>query len=345
MDNPNCSTEHRKYQHLTAEERHDIEVRLKDGWSIYKIANHLQRPFNTIKNEVKRGTVLLYNRKTKRYKAQEGERVYKEHRSRCRRSYRRLRAAPFIRYVEAKFAEGWSLDACVGRARLEQQFRREDMVCTRTLYNYVDMGLMNIKNIDLPDKLRRSTKKAHARKNKRVLGDSIDKRPESIESREEFGHWEIDSVIGSQSESEPSVLTLVERKLRYSVWMKIDDHTASSVQNALGKLFSSYGEKASEVFKTITGDNGSEFTRLSELKEKDISVFFTHPYSSWEKGTNERHNGLLRRFIPKGKPISDYTAEEILFIADWANSLPRKILGYHTPEELFEKELDRIFAA
>lgn len=345
MDNPNCSTEHRKNQHLTAEERHEIEVRLKDGWSVYRIARHLQRPYNTIKNEIQRGTVVLYNGRTKRYKAQEGERVYKEHRSRCRRPYLRLRAAPFIRYVEAQFAKGWSLDAIVGRAQLEGRFNREDRVCTKTLYNYVDIGLINIKNIDLPDKLRRNTKKARVRKNKKLFGDSISQRPERIESREEFGHWEIDSVIGSQDESEPAVLTLVERKLRYSVWMKIERHTAGSVQNALNQLFSYFGEKASEVFKTITGDNGSEFSLLSELKEKDIRVFFTHPYSSWEKGTNERHNGLLRRFIPKGESISNYSAEELLFIADWANGLPRKILGYHTPEELFEKELDRIFAA
>ena len=345
MDNPNCNTEHRKNQHLTAEERHEIEVRLKDGWTTYRIAQHLQRPYNTIKNEILRGTVVLYNGRVKRYKAQEGERVYKEHRFRCRRPYRRLRTAPFIRYVEEQLAKGWSLDACFGRAQLENLFQREDMVCTKTLYNYVDIGLINIKNIDLPDKLRRNTKKARVRRNKKRFGDSISQRPENVESREEFGHWEIDSVVGSQDESEPAVLTLVERKLRYSVWMKIEGHTAGSVQKALNQLFSYFGEKASEVFKTITSDNGSEFSLLSELEEKDIRVFFTHPYSSWEKGTNERHNGLLRRFIPKRKSISGYSAEDILFISDWANGLPRKILGYYTPEELFEKELDRIFAA
>ena len=85
MDNTNHTTEHRKGQHLLREERHEIEVRLKDGWSVYRIAKHLGRPYNAIKNEINRGTVLLYNGKQKRYKADKGERVYKENRRKCRR--------------------------------------------------------------------------------------------------------------------------------------------------------------------------------------------------------------------------------------------------------------------
>lgn len=343
MDNPNCNTEHRKYQHLTAEERHEIEVRKKDGWSTYRIAKHLGRPYNTIKNELKRGTVYLYNGKTARYKAKEGEQVYKENRSHSRRKCRRLEVSPYIRYVEKQFSAGWSLDACAGRAREEGLFEEGKMVCTKTLYNYVDAGLLNIKNIDLPDKMRRKTKRKHIRQNKKVLGDSISERPDSIETREEFGHWEIDSVLGVQDEKEPAILTIVERKTRFSVWLKIKDHTADSVKEALGEIFQQCADKAAEIFKSITGDNGSEFARLSEWKVQGVSIYFTHPYSSWEKGTNERHNGLLRRFVPKGKQISDYSADDILFMADWANGLPRKILGYKSPEELFDRELDRIY--
>ena len=99
------------------------------------------------------------------------------------------------------------------------------------------------------------------------------------------------------------------------------------------------------MFKSITGDNGSEFANLSQVEAKGIAVYFTHPYSSYEKGTNECHNKMLRRFIPKGKSIDDYSADDILYFADIINNLPRKILGYHTPEELFEQELDRIYAA
>ena len=104
-------------------------------------------------------------------------------------------------------------------------------------------------------------------------------------------------------------------------------------------------ETANQVFKTITGDNGSEFSGLSLLEDGKLTVYFTHPSSPFEKGTNERHNRLLRRFIPKGRSISDYTADEICFFADCINGLPRKMLDYSTPEELFDRQLDLIYTA
>ena len=117
MDDYNYTTEHRKGQHLLSEERHEIEVRLKDGWTAYRIAKHLRRPYNTIKNEIERGTVLLYNGKVKRYKADEGEKVYREHRSESRRQYRCLEVSGFLQYVVEHFkGDGWSLDACAGKA-------------------------------------------------------------------------------------------------------------------------------------------------------------------------------------------------------------------------------------
>lgn len=347
MDNPNCSTEHKKYQHLTSEERHIIEVRLnEDKWSIYAIAKSLGRPYNTIKNEVNRGTVYLYNGKVARYKADKGEAVYLEHRKNSCRNYRCLETARFLKYVEDQFYdEGWSLDATVGYAKANGLYSSKEMVCTKTLYNYVDLGLLKIKNIDLPEKLSRKTKSKKDWENKRKLGNSIDQRPDIVDTREEFGHWEIDSVIGRKVEGESQVMTIVERKLRESIWIKIRDHSAEAIDEALSALIEQFGDKYNEVFKSITGDNGSEFANLSQVEAKGIAVYFTHPYSSYEKGTNECHNKMLRRFIPKGKSIDDYSADDILYFADKINNLPRKILGYRTPEELFEQELDRIYAA
>ena len=114
----------------------------------------------------------------------------------------------------------------------------------------------------------------------------------------------------------------------------------------MDKLREECGERFSMVFKTITGDNGSEFANLSDIENKtDTTIYFTHPYSSFEKGTNERHNGLIRRFLPKGTRMADCSVDTIAFVEDWCNTLPRKILGYRTPEELFESELDQIYAA
>ncbi len=344
MDTQDYITEHRKGQHLLAEERHEIEVRLKDGWSIYRIAKHLNRPYNTIKNEIDRGTVYLYKGRVARYKAKAGEQQYKEPRRNSRRQYKRLAVSLFVKYVEVHFAEGWSLDVCAGKALESGRFRRDQIVCTKTLYNYVDNGLIGIKNIDLPEKLKRNTKKEKIRKNKRILGDSIELRPESVELREEFGHWEVDTVLGSKYEDEPCTVTLVERKTREAIWIKAANHTADGVQKAIQSVMVQFGSMASSVFKTVTGDNGSEFARLTELASQGTKVYFTHPYSSWEKGTNECHNKLLRRFIPKGVSMTGYSAEDIAYMADWANTLPRKILGYRTPDELFEAELDRIYA-
>ena len=330
MDKTNYTTEHRKGQHLLSEERHEIEVRMKDGWSLYRIAKHLGRPYNTIKNEVKRGTVHMYNGKKERYKADTGEQAYREHRENCRRINCCLKAARFLAYVASKVFgdEKWSLDAAFGAALRSGEFRRDEMVCTKTLYNYVDLRLLSIKNIDLPEKLHRNTKSKKSRENKRNLGASIDKRPEIVNLRTEFGHWEADTVVGKKDEGEPCVLTLVERVTRMCLWIKAENHTADAIQAALKSVMEYFGEQKNEVFKTITGDNGSEFANLSLFEDGKLKVYFTHPYSSWEKGTNECHNKMLRRFIPKGKSISDYDADDICFFADCINGLPRKILGY-----------------
>ena len=347
MDETNYTTEHRKGQHLTSEERHIIEVRFnKDKLSIYSIAKELGRPYNTVKNEIARGTVLQCNCKVSRYKADAGYSVYLEHRQECRRKYRCLETAAFLQYVNKHFKEdNWSLDVCVGRSISDGTFQKENTVCTKTLYRYVDFGLLPIKNIDLPEKLSRNTKQYKARENRKHLGRSIEERPETIDLREEFGHWEIDSVLGRKNENEAAVVALTERKHRNSIWLKVRNHSAEAVDEALDELFEAFGEKYREVFKTITSDNGSEFANLSRLEDKGIGIYFTHPYASCEKGTVECHNRMLRRFIPKGKSIEDYTADEILIFADIINALPRKLLNYRTPEELFDAELDRIYAA
>jgi len=222
----------------------------------------------------------------------------------------------------------WSVDACVGRALESGQFQRSEVVCTKTFYNYIDQGLTCIKNIDLPLKLRRNTKKQRVRANIKKLGKSIEERPASIDSREKFGHWEIDTVIGEKSGKDNVLLTIAERKTRQFIARKIDAKSANAVMAELNKIREECGERFSVVFKTITSDNGSEFADLSTLESvTDTNIYFTHPYSSFEKGTNERHNGLIRRFLPKGTRMADCSVDTISFIEDWCNTLPRKILG------------------
>ena len=173
MDCTNCTTERRKGQHLTFEERVIIQTRWNDGWNINQISKEIGCSYNCIKTEIARGMTPLYNGKVMRYKARTGQMVYELNRSKCVKSVNLMNCIRFIKYVEQKFEEEhWSLDACVGRDIESGEFTREEIVCTKTLYNYVDAGLMKIKNIDLPEKVSRNTKQHHSRKNKRELGDS-----------------------------------------------------------------------------------------------------------------------------------------------------------------------------
>ncbi len=162
-----------------------------------------------------------------------------------------------------------------------------------------------------------------------------------MDDRTEFGHWEIDTVLGKRAK-EAALLTLTERQTRREIIYKIGGKDASEVRQALTSIQETFGETFSTIFKTITSDNGSEFADLSDsLKESETEVYYTHPYTSSERGTNERHNGLIRRFIPKGKSMEDIPLEVIQHVETWCNTLPRKILGYQTPEERFQEEVQK----
>ena len=347
MDQVHSTTnERKKGQHLTFEDRVLIQTRLKDKWKPGRIAKEIGCAPNTVRNEIKRGTVALYTGNVLRYKAKAGQAAYEKHRQLCCRHYDRFEKGDFIDYVERHFKEEqWSLDVCVGRALTEGEFTRDQIVCTKTLYNYTDLGLLKIKNIDLPEKMRRKNRKPVFREHKKILGRSIEERPAEILTREEFGHWECDLVLGSKQRSDEAILTMVERMTREYWMIRIPGKDALSVMQAFEELRSQFEEHWNDIFKTITTDNGSEFSSLSDLESiSQTLVYFAHPYTSCEKGSVERHNGIIRRFVTKGKRIDSFTDDQLNQVEIWCNSLPRKILGYRTPDELFEAELDKIYA-
>lgn len=339
-------TKHIKGKHLNFAQRVVIQVRTQDGWSPYRIAKELGCSANTVRNELKRGTPELYWGKQRKYDAAIAQQIYEGHRINSHRTPKFQKARKFLKVVELRFKEKrWSFDACVGYSRENREFSRQEMVCTKTLYNYADRGILNIKNIDLPQKVRRKTgkKTSHVRKNITHLGRSIEERPPCVDSRERFGDWELDLVIGSKSKGDQVLMTLLERKTRYYRIIRLPDKSVPSVMKAFKQLHNEYKKRFSLIFKTITTDNGSEFSLLSSLEQiSDTKVFFAHPYSSFEKGANERHNGLLRRFIPKGKRIDSFSDDDISMIENYINTLPRKILRYNIPTQLFRTALSSL---
>lgn len=346
MDTHNDTSVSRKNKHLNEFERGQIAALYREGLSKYKIAKRLGRALNTISNELKRGTVEQVKQgiKVNIYYPDTGQLIYEQNRKSCGKKFKLFACQDFIEYASKEFhTKSHSLDAICGRAKKLGLFTPEEMVCTKTLYNYIDLGLLSILNIDLPYKVKCSTKRKHTRKHKRTLGTSIDERPDHIGDRTEFGHWEIDLVLGKKTKDQQALLTLTERKTRQEIICKIASKTAEAVMSPLEALLDTYGTKVGQVFKTITSDNGSEFADLIDIESKyGTKVYFAHPYSSCERGTNERHNGLIRRFIPKGKSFNDFSLAAIARIENWMNQLPRKILDYLTPEEAFAAQLEKI---
>lgn len=347
MDYQNYSTDWPKRKsgkHLTDVERGAIQSLHRLGYSLRKIAAEINCSPSTVLYELRRGTPP---RKSSRgrapgYLAKRGSEVYKENRSRCRRHHKIESCRPFIDWmVEQMDMEDWSVDSCVGYARAHKLF--PEIPCSKTIYNEIWAGNLPVSPFALPEALSRRKKSKKPRKNRQILGRSIDERPEIVKDLTEFGHWEIDTVIGRKKGHESVVLTLHEMLTGNYLTLKIACRESNAVMAGINVLRKEYGSKFSAVFKTITSDNGKEFSRLSELEGWSTSVFFAHPYSSWERPRNERSNRMLRRYIPKGKSMDDFTADEIMCFADKINAKPRKRLGYRTPEELFEAYLDNIY--
>jgi IS30 family transposase len=348
IDSITISAERKRGQHLQAEDRGAIQALKAQGCSNRAIAKILGCSPTTVGNELKRGTPPRKSNKGRApsYSAKRGEAVYKANRRACVKPLKAVRCETFLAWMVTQIREHkWSFDACCGHAKRHQMFRADEMVCTRTLYNMVWADLLPVKVTELPEALKRSPRKHKDRENKKRYGASISQRPEIASLRIEEGHWEGDTVVGKRDGQEAVVLSLLEKKTQYYIAIRIPGKTSEAVMEAMRALRDEFGEHFAHVFKTITVDNGSEFADFAQVEKWGTEAFFAHPYSSWERAQNERHNGLFRAFVPKGQSIEPYTAEEIFAAADELNGRPRKKLGYCTPEELFEAFLDSVYAA
>lgn len=351
MEYDDCIIEQRerkKGEHLKPDDRGKIQALRREGYSLRDIGAKVNCSASTVGYELKRGTPPKKNKRGRApgYSARRGQAVYNQNRRRSRKPHKVEDCKPYVEWVARQVRKHkWSLDSCAGRARLLGLYKQDEMVCSKTLYNELAAGNLPLSLFEVPQVLGRKKRKAKNHVNKRPKGRSIDERPSIVDERTEMGHWEIDTVVGHRQGKEAVVLSLVERVTDEYIALQIPGKTSDAVMSAMWKLRLEYGDKFSAVFKSFTADNGSEFEYLAQVEQWGSKVYFAHPYSSWERPQNERHNGIFRRFIPKGVSMERYTPEDVLLFADEMNGLPRKRLGYSTPEELFDAFLDTVYAA
>ncbi|MDO4513935.1 MAG: IS30 family transposase, partial [Lachnospiraceae bacterium] len=220
-------------------------------------------------------------------------------------------------------------------------------LCEKSIYNYVYRGFIRVKKEQMLSP-RHNRKQLNRRKvNYNAMKfPSIEQRPNCANERDEFGHWEIDTVYSGKGTSKACLLTLTERMTRIEESYLLPDRTAKSIVNVFNFIEKEVGFEAfTKRYKTLTSDNGVEFKDfinicLSPYTGKPrTEQYFTHPYSSYERGTNENHNRMIRRFIPKGMDLFKLTQKQIDDIVDYINNYPRRMFGGLSSKQYYEKHV------
>ena len=319
------------YTHLTSAERRVIDSMWRQRYSFRAIARALSRSPSTISREVRRNrdgpsrynphmaTVLYWRRR---------ERLVK-----CPKT-----GNPWLMaYVRAKLAEAWSPEQIAGRLRWVEFPRTPTRwISHETIYSYIWKDKRTGGQLY---RLLRRGRKSYGKRgkghhpNRFIKGRvSIDERPLVVQRQERIGDWEGDTVFGRRRSC---LATLVDRKSLYLVARKMPDATGASLNEA---VLEGFAPIPSGLIRTLTVDNGKEFAQFKALEEHlGLKVFFTHPYSAWERPINENHNGLLRQFLPKKVDLNSITDDVLERIIQKMNDRPRKKLNYRTPQEVFQE--------
>jgi IS30 family transposase len=344
----------RKGKHLTRNERIVIETMSRGGIPPRDIAGTLGRHQRTIERELARGRVKHLDYELRKIYVYSSDRAQDVHDLNATAKGPDLKLG--CNYALAEFIQCRIVDHKESPDVVAYRLRQEGAqctVCTKTIYNYIDKNVIpGVSNETLWEKRKRrkQRKRGLRRQAKRLSkGQSIEQRPAEVDSRETFGHWEMDLVVGPTHGSNAALLTLIERKHRISIIIKIPDKTQASVLKAVKGIERHYGyRRFRQIFKSITVDNGSEFLDFAALeasafaKQQRTQIFYAHPYSSWERGSNENTNRMIRRFVAKGRDIAHFTKDRISEIEAWINDYPRRILDFMTPGELLINELKAI---
>ena len=327
----------RGYKHLTWHDRLKIDKMKRDGAKQCEIARALHVSESTISRELRRATYTHMNSDLtteERYNPEGAQARYDTNKT--------AKGAPLKignDHKLAKFIEDMIADEkcspCVALAEIANRGLQFTVtICRATLYKYIDNEVfLRITNKDLPFRgKRRAHKTKHVRAARAPRGESIEKRPDHINDRSEFGHWEMDLVDGRRG-SRSNVLVLTERQTRQEVTRKVPDKTDESVVAALDELERKYGPRFKDIFKSITVDNGSEFADCTGMERsifggQRTKCYYCHPSNPQERGSNEKQNQMLRRHFPKGTSFDEIPESEIQRVTNWLNNYPRKMFDW-----------------
>lgn len=319
------------FTHFNRDDRIRLDVLLRSGLSIVACAKGLGFSRQAINDEIKRiGTRKHYNP----YKA---NKKAKEKRHRANQCHRKFISDDWnTRTTIRLLGIGWSPEQIIGRIELEQF---EKPFCMATVYNNANKDKEISKLLPRKHNKYRRRKDGNERKKQREemsMMKSIEIRPKNIEFRDEIGHWEGDTIIGKERTAR--ILTHVERKTGYLVASLLKDVSSQIVRQ---QTIQSFAKFPRNKIKTFTYDRGVEFSDFEFVeKELNICAYFANPYHSWERGTSENTNGLIRRYFPKGTYFSSIKGEQLKQTVEQINHRPRKRLGYLTPyEEMFSVKI------
>jgi len=316
-----------KYKQITSHERYIIAALKRQAFSVKEIADHLGRHRSTIYREYNRNSCYHIDGA---YRASKAHRrtIARRRRSRRNRHYTYKDFALVRQLLRKKY----SPEQIVGHIRRYKLMKRR--MSHETIYQYIwrdkfEGGTL-WKHLRQSSKQRRKRYKAYDSRGRLAAKRHISERPASVETRKYKGHWEIDTVHGRGASD--CIVTLLERKTGFVMIGKLPDKSTGSLNKRTMKLISR--EEAS--FKTITSDNGTEFHQYKKIEEKfRVKFYFANPYHSWERGSNENVNGLIRQYLPKIESMSGLTQKRCDEIARQLNQRPRKRYNYKTPEELY----------
>lgn len=347
-----------QYHHLTKDDRAKIQslIEQKDetGKRIFSnsyIADYIGVHKSTISRELKRIKSKINIRSgkitNKPYNAEDAQNDYEFKRAMSKANYILDNFPKLKKYIEDKIKiDKWAPDAISGYINSHELYKQDGFtsISTTTIYRAIHYGLLKVKKEDT----RRMTKFEKSGKYstkgelpESKLSYSIELRPDHINNRESFGNWELDTVISTTKGTHKCLMTLTERKTRFEIIGVLEAKTKEEVIAKFRKIKDYLKKNIKQVINSITTDNGGEFAGFLEIIEiTGAKFYFCHPYASCEKGTNEKHNSIIRYFIPKSTLIENYTVNEINNVCHWMNNYPRKILNYLTPKEALEKELN-----